>query len=115
MASGQEPVTWRFDAVRAEARAFSKTLFGNADRLEVAWAIRRAHSDVVFAAQLSDELGIARNRVRAQLIALAECGFLVELPRVDNTVMFEKQQSFFWDAIARLGEERGWQQLVRLV
>jgi len=71
----------RLDArVRERIRRRSKAMFGNLDRLEVAVAIALSEDGLVNATDLSWELRIANNRVRAQLLALAELGLLRPSP-----------------------------------
>jgi hypothetical protein len=91
--------------VRERIRRRSKLMFGNLDRLDVAVAI--ALSDgVVNATDLSWSLRIANNRVRAQLIALTDLGFL----QPDETASSRKRQYLrldnpFWETCLRLYRE----------
>jgi hypothetical protein len=67
----------RLDARRRERiRQRSKAMFGNLDRLDVAVAIELSDDGLVNATDLSWDLRIANNRVRAQLLALTELGLL---------------------------------------
>ena len=69
---------------REKIRQRSKAMFGNLDRLDVAVAIALSDS-VVNATDLSWSLRIANNRVRAQLLALAELGLLRPEPLEGST------------------------------
>jgi len=62
--------------LREQIRQRSKQIFGNLDRLDVAVAVALSEDGVVNATDLSWSLQIANNRVRAQLLALTELGFL---------------------------------------
>jgi hypothetical protein len=62
--------------VRERIRQRSKAMFGNLDRLDVAVAIALSEDGLVNATDLSWDLRIANNRVRAQLLALTELGLL---------------------------------------
>ena len=91
--------------VRARLRRKSKLLFGNADRLEVCYAVTRS-SGLVHAQELANELGISPPRVRAQLLALAAADLLDVLPRSGQTQDYERRDSAFWPAIELMVE--GW-------
>jgi hypothetical protein len=66
--------------LRDRIRQHSKVMFGNLDRLDVAVAIALSDDGIVNATDLSWSLRIANNRVRAQLIALADLGLLRSAP-----------------------------------
>ncbi len=83
-------------ATTAFIRESSKTLFGNADVLQVAVAVARARDGIVNATDLSWELRIAVNRVSAQLTRLANAGLLVESPIADRKRWYSRVESPFW-------------------
>lgn len=86
------------DATRERVRQKSKVLFGSSDRLLVAIAIALAPDGVVNATDLQWDLKLAANRVRTQLLALAELGLLVEGPSGENgRRMFVRVSNPFWD------------------
>jgi predicted transcriptional regulator len=81
----------------------AKLLFGNRDRVEVAIAIARSNTGMVNAAELSYEIGLQNNRIRAQLKTLADAGLLQEMPReASGRVWYERRDSSFWDACLEL-------------
>lgn len=83
---------------RKRVRSRSKAMFGSSDRLEVAIAIALSPTGVVNATDLQWELQLAANRVRSQLLALADAGFVVEGPRGENAKrMFVRAESEFWN------------------
>jgi|ERR1700722_19136389 len=84
---------------REEIRKRSKALFGNRDRLEVMAAIAASRDGLVCAADLERSVGLANNRVRAQLIALYEAGLLQAMPRSrDRIQWYQRQPSRLWQA-----------------
>lgn len=83
------------DETREDLRARSRGLFGNLDRLEVAAAIA-ASDGVVNATDLQWELRIANNRVRAQLVALADLGFLQPVSIEARKRHYLRLESPFW-------------------
>lgn len=87
------------DAIRRR----SKALFGNADRLQVALYVGGAEG-VFSATEISGDLRMAQNRVRAQLIALTDAGLLTEMPRSsgDRRAFFARRDSEFWEGLAGL-------------
>jgi hypothetical protein len=68
------------DETRMRVRARSKILFGNRDRLEVIAAIAASPEGIVNATDLQGDLRIANNRIRAQLVVLADLGLLRPAP-----------------------------------
>jgi hypothetical protein len=66
--------------VRERVRQRSKAMFGNLDRLDVAVAVALSDDGLVNATDLSWSLRIANNRVRAQLVTLADLGLLQPAP-----------------------------------
>jgi hypothetical protein len=83
------------DTEREGLRRYSKTLSGNADALEVEIAIAQSEDGVVNATDLSWELLLAANRVRAQLERLLALGLLVEGMRGQKR-WFIRQESPAW-------------------
>jgi hypothetical protein len=80
-------------------RSRSKALFGNMDRLVVAAAVAGSPDGVVNATDLSWQLRLANNRVRAQLLAFAEVGLLRAPPDTDGRKRwFVRIDDPFWDA-----------------
>ncbi len=84
------------DDVRERLRAQSRALFGNLDRLEVAAAIAASPDGVVNATDLQWELRIANNRVRAQLVGLADLGFLQPVSTEARKRYYLRIDSPFW-------------------
>jgi hypothetical protein len=70
-------------------------------------AIVRSGNNVVCAADLEKELGLANNRVRTQLIALSDAGVLTALPpgRGDRIVWYQRRESPLWDLSVALYED----------
>jgi hypothetical protein len=80
-------------------RARSKVLFGNMDRIAVAVAIAESPDGLVNATDLTWQLRLANNRVRAQLVAFAEVGLLQALPGDgDKKRWYSRLESPFWRA-----------------
>jgi predicted ArsR family transcriptional regulator len=92
--------------VAEHRRQMSKTLFGNMDRLLVAVAIARSDG-AVNATDLSIELGVFNNRVRNQLVVLAEAGLLQAMPTADRKRWYLRRPSPFWDACLDLDADWG--------
>jgi len=90
-------------------RRRSKLVFGNRDRLEVAVAIARSNDPLVNATELTDVLvGWPNNRIRAQLVALAEADLLRAAPRIGpGKIYYLRQDSLFWDACLDLADRWG--------
>ena len=88
---------------RRRLRDRSKTLFGNADRLEVAFAVAQS-SGVVHAQELSDQLSISPPRVRTQLLAFCAAGLMEALPRTELKQYYERLDDPFWVAVALVTE-----------
>jgi hypothetical protein len=87
-------------------RARSKTLFGSMDRLDVAVAIAQSPDGVVNATDLSWQLKLANNRVRAQLLTLAEVGLLQASPdRSAGKRFYIRLDSPFWDVCVAFATE----------
>jgi DNA-binding transcriptional ArsR family regulator len=86
---------------RKRLRHRSKKLFGNADRLEVAYAIA-ASSGLVHAQELSDRLGISPPRVRTQLLAHVDAGLMTALPVVEQIKNYERVDDPYWRQIQQL-------------
>jgi hypothetical protein len=77
-------------------REKSKVLMGNRDRLEIAVAIAVSEDGVVNATDISRQLGIAPNRVRANLLAFAHVGLLDQPPPQSGRRWFIRRSSTFW-------------------
>jgi DNA-binding transcriptional ArsR family regulator len=86
---------------RRRLRDRSKKLFGNADRLEVAYAIA-ASSGLVHAQELSDRLGITPPRVRTQLLAHVGAGLMTALPVVEQVKNYQRLEDPYWRHIQDL-------------
>ena len=84
------------DETREYLRARSRGLFGNLDRLEVAAAIAASPDGVVNATDLQWELRIANNRVRAQLVAFVDLGFLQPVSTEARKRYYVRLESPFW-------------------
>ena len=85
-------------------RERSKLLFGNRDTLDVAVAVARDETGAVSAAEIADAISLAPNRVRAQLIAFVELGFMAEAPpmRWERRRWFMRVDDPFWAFCADL-------------
>jgi hypothetical protein len=77
-------------------RERSKVLMGNRDRLEIAVAIAVSEDRAVNATDISRQLGIAPNRVRANLLAFAHVGLLDQLPPQSGRRWFIRRSNTFW-------------------
>jgi hypothetical protein len=86
-----------------QLRDRSKRLYGNADRLQVAYAVAKS-SGVVHAQELSDALSISPPRVRAQLLTFVEADLMRALPRSGHTQNYEILTDPFWAATVRYVE-----------
>jgi hypothetical protein len=86
---------------RSDVRDRSKRLFGNADRLEVAFAVAES-SGLVHAQELAEQLGISPPRVRAQLLAFVGAGVMRNLPRNGLLQNYERIDDQFWVSIKTL-------------
>jgi hypothetical protein len=85
------------------SRQFSKAVFGNADRLDVAAHIAASSDGLIYATEIAESLGIPQNRARAQLLAFAEAGVLRPLPRdLDRRAFFARENDDFWKAMKDL-------------
>jgi len=91
-----------------DLRLLSKLLFGNLDRLDVILAVGDSPDGLICAADLEHELGLANNRVRAQLKTLADAGFVDALPRGrgDRIQWYQRRSSALWTLCADLRNER---------
>ena len=75
----------------------SKKMFGQSDRLLVAVAVALSPDGVANATDLQWELHLAANRVRAQLLTLADLGVLSEGQEgLKGRRMFVRRPSPFW-------------------
>jgi DNA-binding IclR family transcriptional regulator len=93
-------------AASEHLRHRSKVLFGNADRLETVLHIARSDDGLVSATELVEACGMAQNRARAQLLALADAGLLDMAPRGPGPGRnyYLRRSSEIWDAIVRFAE-----------
>jgi hypothetical protein len=103
MLSSGDPSTGT-EALNAERlRMRSKVLFGNMDRLVVAVAIAESPDGLVNATDLGWQLGLANNRVRAQLVAFADAGLLRAPPDGGGGKRwYVRLESPFWSACRHL-------------
>jgi hypothetical protein len=83
-----------------QARALSKALFGNQDRIDVVMAITHSEDGVVNATDLAEKTGLINSRVRAQLLALVDAKLLDEVPPTgqDRKRWYVRRDSSFWQA-----------------
>lgn len=86
-----------------QLRARSKRLFGNADRLQVAYAVA-VSSGLVHAQELADALHISPPRVRAQLLAFVDANVMRPLPRSGHVQNYERLDDPFWQTTTQLIE-----------
>jgi hypothetical protein len=90
------------DEQRGRIKFHSKLLFGSSDRLDVAVAVALSPDGAVNATDLSWDLQIANNRVRAQLLVLRDAGFLQEAPGDrGGRRWFVRLDDPFWDFVLR--------------
>jgi len=87
----------------ARLRDRSKRLYGNADRLQVAYAVAESPG-VVHAQELAEALSISPPRVRAQLLAFVEAGVMRALPRNGHIQNYERLHDPFWESTVLLLE-----------
>jgi hypothetical protein len=86
-------------------REKSKVLMGNRDRLEVAVAVAVSEDGVVNATDISQQLGMANNRVRANLLAFAEVELLDQAPLPQSgRRWFVRRSDPFWSLCVELYE-----------
>jgi hypothetical protein len=81
------------------ARARSKALFGNSDRIAIAAAVARSPDGWVNATDLHLSMpSIAVNRIRAQLVAFVDAGLVDNAPRTqgDRRVWYVRRAHEFW-------------------
>jgi hypothetical protein len=84
-------------------RKKSKVLMGNRDRLEVAVAVAVSEDGVVNATDISQQLGMANNRVRANLLAFAEVELLDDAPLSQSgRRWFIRRSNPFWSLCLEL-------------
>lgn len=86
-----------------QLRNRSKRLYGNADRLQVAYAVATS-SGLVHAQELADVLSISPPRVRTQLLAFVNAGVMTLLPRSGHVQNYERVDDPFWSATVSLLE-----------
>jgi hypothetical protein len=90
---------------RERLREKSKLLLGNRDRLEVAVAVA-ASDGIVNATDISRQLDMANNRVRANLLAFAEAGLLDEPPPSHSgRRWFIRRSTPFWSLCLELYDD----------
>lgn len=109
MASSGEASKVPIEALGDErVRVRSKLLFGNMDRMAVAIAIAESPDGAVNATDLTWQLQLANNRVRAQLVAFAEVGLLeAHLHDGDKKRWYTRVKSPFWATCQALVQD--WQ------
>jgi len=84
------------DGARERVRKHSKMLFGNQDTLLVAVAVARSSTGSVNATEIGWQVRLQANRVRAQLIAFVELGYMEDGQMRDRTRWFVRRGSGFW-------------------
>jgi DNA-binding transcriptional regulator GbsR (MarR family) len=86
--------------------AASAALWGNQDRLIVAWAISEADPADLYGQALGERLGISDSRVGLQLRKFTELGLLVRLPKAGGArrVYYQRANQAFWDAVREMCE-----------
>ena len=88
--------------VKKRVRYRSKAVLGNKDRAEVGAAVGLHPDGVVNATDLALELGLPNTRVRAQLLALVDGGYLETVPSLSEKKMYERLPAKLWDACIEL-------------
>jgi hypothetical protein len=84
------------EQARDRVRNHSKKLFGNRDTLLVAAAVAQSPTGTVNATEISWQLQIQANRVRAQLLDFVELGYMADGPSGERTRWFVRLDSSFW-------------------
>lgn len=81
-----------------EIRNFSKGLFGNRYRLEIAAEVAQVNGDLFHAKELADNLGIAHNVVSEQLKSFVEVGVCDDMPSVSGQRhrFYRRLDSTYW-------------------
>lgn len=84
---------------------FSQKLWGNQDRLPVAYVVSGADPADLYAQKLADRLGISDTRVGPHLARLESQGLLVKLPRGGGSrrVYYQRSNDGFWEGVAQMG------------
>lgn len=95
--------------MRERVRTRSKLVLGNRDRAEVGAAIGLSPDGLVNATDLAQDLGLANSRVRAQLLALCDAGYLRAVPsmKVSEKKMYQRLDASLWKACFELIERAG--------
>lgn len=90
-----------------EIRNFSKGLFGNRYRLEIAAEIAQMDGDLFHAKELADNLGIAHNVVSEQLKSFVDVGVCDDMPSVNGQRhrFFRRLNSNYWSGCLAILEE----------
>jgi len=93
------------DEARERVRRHSKKLFGNQDTLLVAIAVARSTTGSVNATEISWQVRLQANRVRAQLMAFVDLGYMNDGAMRDRTRWFVRRPSSFWSMCEQVFEE----------
>lgn len=93
------------DEARERIRKQSKTLFGNRNTLEVAVAVAQNPDAAVNATDLGFDLRLAANRVRAQLLAFVDLGYMAESGTAELKRWFIRKDVRFWSMCMDLYED----------
>jgi hypothetical protein len=90
-----------------QIRNFSKGLFGNRYRLEIAAEIAQMDGDLFHAKELADNLGIAHNVVSGQLRSFVDVGVCDDMPSVSGQRhrFFRRNDSSYWSGCLATFEE----------
>ena len=88
-------------------REASKALLGHSFRLEVAVAVARSRSGVVYARQLADQLVISDQRVRENLARFESVGLLELASEASGRrpKTYRRRPSVYWRLCAELDRE----------
>ena len=93
-----------------QLRILSKALFGNANVLPVAWAVRDAAGSAIRSSLVSEETGgrIAHKDVLIALDRLVAMGALHELPYLGppQPRVFDRREGAIWEFIVAIVTER---------
>jgi len=90
-----------------QVREISKALFGSRYRLEVAAALADIEPSVLHVRGLAEQLALADNLVRLELLHFEGAHLLVRLPRPPGQQQqhFERMSSAYWQLARELLEE----------
>lgn len=93
------------EGARGRVRKHSKKLFGNQDTLLVAVAVARSPTGVVNATEIGWQVRLQANRVRTQLMAFVDLGYMEDGSVRERTRWFVRRDSSFWSMCEKIFSE----------